>query len=294
MFRVAPERLVRSISTDDVMSRWSLDRASSLLEEAEDGQFERLMRAVEASPETRAGRWLEYGEDEWAADLPVPAEAHRRVLGSIGFEVRGIADCSYEDAQDETFGLTMDEGYESPEAMFSTAMSLPASERTRWLEAAAICGHPAAQYELANALVIASRDITPQSMRWVVCSAESGHPEACSAVGYCILSRKDGLEMIGRESTAEDALKLIWYAAAKGDATARENLSRLGASGLCGLPHVFWRETGKACAGLGDFPIEMFEGADRELKAPRAVRKKRCLGAMGQTPFYTKGDDEDD
>ena len=52
------------------------------------------MRAVEASPETRASRWLEYGEDEWTADQPELPEFHKKLLKNIGFEARSMAECS--------------------------------------------------------------------------------------------------------------------------------------------------------------------------------------------------------
>ncbi|MBR6204733.1 MAG: hypothetical protein IKQ60_06770 [Candidatus Methanomethylophilaceae archaeon] len=65
-----------------------------MLEKAEDARFERLMRAVEASPETRASRWLEYGEDEWTADQPELPEFHKKLLKNIGFEARSMAECS--------------------------------------------------------------------------------------------------------------------------------------------------------------------------------------------------------
>ncbi|MBR6204732.1 MAG: hypothetical protein IKQ60_06765 [Candidatus Methanomethylophilaceae archaeon] len=136
----------------------------------------------------------------------------------------------------------MAEEYASPEAIFATAASMPASERMRWLEVAAVQGHPAAQYELANELVALNMTTTPQSMKWFLCSAASGFPEACSAIAYYILSKQDCLDMIGKKATVEDALKLAWYAAASGEQTALKNLRTLSASGLCSPLRLRWKE----------------------------------------------------
>ncbi len=254
-----------------------------MIEGADDSQFERLMRAVEASPETRASRWLEYGEDGWACRRRFASFFHETLLDRIGFEVRDAAECALEDFRDGERKTSMAEWYESPASIRSAASGMPLPERIRWLEAAAMQGDPKAQYDLADALTTLNMDVTPQSMRWVICSAASGNPEACSAVACCILSRGCCLDLVGRKASAEDALKLMWYAAVKGEWTAQSNMASLGQNGICDFPHSFYGPATMPAAGQPSSEEPMLR--DLHLEFPKAVKRRLPKTGKGQSPL---------
>ncbi len=290
MLEAAPERLAKSVSMDGPLSEWSLDCASFLLREAGDPQFERLMRSVEASPETRASRWLEYGEEEWIPDFSVEPGPHKDVLDAIGFEARGNVSGSLERAEEAGYEPLMGEGYQSPEATFETAMALPLRQRSKWLRAAALEGHPAAQYELAIALAALDGGCTGQSMGWVICSAVSGYPEACSAVSFCAIARPDLLGLAGAGLSHGDAMKLMRYAASRGERTAAANISAMCSTGACGAPSRFLESI-----GMTGVPYPGHLSEDRPRNAPagppsaEADRGSPIAAAHRQKPILSGG-----
>ncbi len=289
MFRTAPERLADSISADGLLSGWSLDRASVLLQDADDAQFERIMSAVEASPETRACRWLEYGEKEWSKGMYVQQDLHREILSRIGFEAHGstAGPLAYSDAA--AYELTMGAGYERPESIVSTAMGMPLRKKRMWLEAAALQGDPSAQYELANVLAWMNEGCTAQSMRWILCSAASGHAEACSAIAFCALARTDLLDLAEVAVPQEDAMRLLWYAASKKDPAAVSNLSTISEGSGLDVPHAPWTSAPAVAApSPGLMSQKDAERLCGKLVAPKAVRNRTRRMGLGQDPLYRR------